>query len=39
MEFVSFFSHIDPIWFPGEVDEENFEEQPFTQDDGAIECV
>jgi hypothetical protein len=39
MEFVSFFSHIDPIWFPGEVDEENFEEQLFTRDDGAIECV
>jgi hypothetical protein len=39
MEFVSFFSHIDPIWFPGEVDEDNFEEQLFTREDGAIECV
>jgi hypothetical protein len=38
MEYVSFFSHIDPIWFPGDVDEENFESQmPFARD-RAIHC-
>jgi hypothetical protein len=39
MNFVNFFSHIDPIWFADEVDSCNFEAPLDFMNDGEIQCI
>ena len=38
MEYVSFFSHIDPLWFPGDADNGDCELQLELASSGGIEC-